>query len=90
MARPSLRLLEQEQRNVSFGNQGRNVNDGESSASDQLSKDRLVCYHFRNSIGYARHLKAVNGEPAKRGFSARLVKVSGYFYFEGGEADDWL
>ena len=25
------------------------------SASDQLSKYRLVCYHFLNSIGYARH-----------------------------------
>jgi hypothetical protein len=35
-------------------------------------------------------LKAVNDELAKRGFTARLVKASGYFYFQGGEADEWL
>jgi hypothetical protein len=35
-------------------------------------------------------LKTVNDQMANRGYSARLVKASGYFYFEGGEADDWL
>jgi hypothetical protein len=35
-------------------------------------------------------LKTVNDELAKRGFTARLVKAGGYFYFEGGEASDWL
>jgi len=35
-------------------------------------------------------LKAVNDELAKSGFTARLVKASGYFFFEGGEADEWL
>jgi hypothetical protein len=35
-------------------------------------------------------LKAVNDELAKRGYSARLVKARGYFYFVGGEADKWL
>lgn len=35
-------------------------------------------------------LKAANEELSKRGFSARLVKASRYFYFEGGEADEWL
>ncbi len=24
------------------------------------------------------------------GFTVRLAKASGYFYFQGGEADDWL
>jgi hypothetical protein len=39
-------------------------------------------------------LKAVNAELAKRGHRALLVKGSGgnsgYFYFKGGEAADWL
>jgi hypothetical protein len=35
-------------------------------------------------------LNAVNDELAKRGSSARLLKASGYFFFEGGETDDWL
>lgn len=35
-------------------------------------------------------LKSVNGELARQGFGARLAKASGYFYFEGGEATDWL
>jgi hypothetical protein len=35
-------------------------------------------------------LKAVNNELAERGFRVRLVKASGYFFFQGGEADDWL
>jgi hypothetical protein len=29
-------------------------------------------------------LKAVNDELAKRGFTTRLVKASGYFFFQGG------
>ena len=35
-------------------------------------------------------LKAVSDELAERGFTVRLVKASGYFFFQGGEADDWL
>jgi len=35
-------------------------------------------------------LKAINDELARRGHSARLEKASGYFYFIGGEAADWL
>ena len=35
-------------------------------------------------------LKAINDELAKRGHTARLAKASGYFYFEGGEAEEWL
>jgi hypothetical protein len=35
-------------------------------------------------------LKAINDELARRGYSARLEKASGYFYFLGGEAEDWL
>jgi hypothetical protein len=35
-------------------------------------------------------LKAINDELAKRGYSAGLAKAAGYFYFEGGEADNWL
>jgi len=35
-------------------------------------------------------LKAINDELARRGHSARLEKASGYFYFLGGEAADWL
>jgi hypothetical protein len=35
-------------------------------------------------------LAAVNQELAKRGFTARLARASGYFYFQFGEAADWL
>jgi hypothetical protein len=35
-------------------------------------------------------LKAVNDELAKRGFTARLVKASGYVFFQRGEADERL
>jgi hypothetical protein len=35
-------------------------------------------------------LKLVNDELARQGFAARLAKASGYFYFQGGEAVDWL
>jgi hypothetical protein len=35
-------------------------------------------------------LKAINGELARRRHHARLEKASGYFYFFGGEAADWL
>jgi hypothetical protein len=38
----------------------------------------------------ALNLKAINDELARRGHSARLEKASGYFYFVGGEAADWL
>jgi hypothetical protein len=36
-------------------------------------------------------IKTINDELAKRGHTARLAKAaSGYFYFQGGEAADWL
>jgi hypothetical protein len=35
-------------------------------------------------------LKTVNRELAKLGYSARLEKGDGYFYFHFGEAVDWL
>lgn len=36
-------------------------------------------------------IKSVNDELAKRGYTARLAKAaSGYFYFEGSEASEWL
>jgi hypothetical protein len=35
-------------------------------------------------------LAAVNAELAKRGYTARLAKARGYFYFHFGEAADWL
>ena len=38
----------------------------------------------------ALSLQTVNAELARRGFSARLQKASGYFYFAGGEAEEWL
>ena len=35
-------------------------------------------------------LKAINDELSKRGYAARLAKGGGYFYFQFGEAEDWL
>jgi hypothetical protein len=35
-------------------------------------------------------LKAVNEELARLGYTARLAKAGGYFYFHFGEAADWL
>ena len=35
-------------------------------------------------------LKAVNDALSKRGRSARLMKASGYFYFDSGEAANWI
>ena len=35
-------------------------------------------------------LRTINDELARRGHRARLEKASGYFYFFGGEAADWL
>ena len=35
-------------------------------------------------------LKTINEELVRRGHGARLEKASGYFYFRGGEAADWL
>ena len=35
-------------------------------------------------------LKIINAELAGRGHHARLEKGSGYFYFLGGDAADWL
>ncbi len=36
------------------------------------------------------NLKIINDELAKRGHTARLEKGDGYFYFQLGEAADWL
>jgi hypothetical protein len=36
------------------------------------------------------HLKSVNDELARRGHKEELVKGAGYFFFRGGEADDWI
>ena len=35
-------------------------------------------------------LKGVNDELARLGYTARLAKASGYFYFQFGEAAEWL
>ena len=35
-------------------------------------------------------LNAVNHELARLGLRARLEKASGYFYFFGGDATDWI
>ncbi len=35
-------------------------------------------------------VKSINDELARRGITARLTKGSGYFYFQFGEAADWL
>lgn len=35
-------------------------------------------------------LNAVNAELQRQGYTARLAKAQGYFYFWSGEAADWL
>ena len=35
-------------------------------------------------------LKAINDELGKRGYTARLAKSTGHFYFQFGEAASWL
>ena len=40
--------------------------------------------------GMRLHLKSVNDELARRGHKAELAKGAGYFFFRGGEADDWI
>jgi len=35
-------------------------------------------------------LQTINAELAKGGHTAQLAKGSGYFYFQFGEAGDWL
>jgi hypothetical protein len=35
-------------------------------------------------------LKTVNDALAKRGIDARLMKASGYFYFDSGDAASWI
>lgn len=35
-------------------------------------------------------LKAINEELGMRGYTARLAKSARYFYFQFGEASDWL
>jgi hypothetical protein len=36
------------------------------------------------------HVKTVNDELARLGYKDELVKGAGYFFFRGGEADDWI
>ncbi len=36
------------------------------------------------------HLKTINDELARLGFHSELAKGDGYFYFQSGEAADWL
>ena len=36
------------------------------------------------------HLKVINDELARLGHTAVLAKGSGYFYFESGEAAEWI
>ena len=44
-----------------------------------------------HTIGVVRTtLKAVNDELGRRGYTARLAKSAGYFYFHFGEAAEWL
>lgn len=38
----------------------------------------------------ALHLKTINDELAKLGRRERLAKADNYFYFTGGDAEDWL
>jgi hypothetical protein len=38
----------------------------------------------------ALHLKTINDELARIGRRERLNKATNYFYFEGGDADEWL
>jgi len=35
-------------------------------------------------------LKHVNNELARLGYQAQLAKGQGYFYFQGGEAANWI
>jgi len=35
-------------------------------------------------------LKAVNDELARTGAKSELAKGAGYFFFRGGEADEWI
>ena len=35
-------------------------------------------------------LKAINDEMTRLGYTARLAKAGGYFYFQFGEAAEWL
>jgi nitrite reductase/ring-hydroxylating ferredoxin subunit len=43
-----------------------------------------------SEMGARITLKAINDELTKRGHNARFEKASGYFYFMGGEATDWI
>jgi hypothetical protein len=45
-------------------------------------------YWFQNKMRLT--LKAINDELARRGYTARLAKSTGYFYFQFGEAASWL
>jgi hypothetical protein len=36
------------------------------------------------------HLAVINLELARLGYNARLAKGGGYFYFQSGEAADWV
>jgi len=36
------------------------------------------------------HLKSVNEELARRGYREELAKGAGHFFFQAGEANDWI
>lgn len=36
------------------------------------------------------HLKVINDELARLGYKAELAKGSGYFFFRGGETQNWI
>jgi len=36
------------------------------------------------------HLKVINDQLAKLGYKAELAKGAGYFFFRGGETENWL
>jgi hypothetical protein len=36
------------------------------------------------------HLKVINDQLARLGYTAELAKGSGYFFFRGGETENWI
>ena len=44
----------------------------------------------RDAVAGRVTLKTINDELARQGHTARLAKASGYFYFQFGEAAEWL
>jgi len=46
--------------------------------------------HRPYNVPMPLNLKAINSELAKRGIHVTLARGEGYFYFQGGDAGDWL